>query len=185
MEKVMIGKMPVSPAPIVITGALVNGKANYLTLGGYGLMSINPPMVYITLSKAHYTNGGIKENGYFSVNIPSASLVQKTDYVGLVSGRDTDKSGVFSPFYGSVDKAPMIKECPVNVLCKVVNKLDLPNNDVFIGEVLEVYVSKECLADGRPDAKKIDPILLMGGSYRELGNVVGAAYNEGKALIKK
>jgi len=185
MEKVLIGKMPVSPAPVVIAGAIVNGKANYLTLGGYGLMSMQPPIVYITLNKAHYTNAGIKENGYFSVNIPSPDLVVKTDYVGLVSGRDTDKSGVFTPFYGSVDKAPMIEECPVNILCKVINTLDLPNNDVFIGEVLEVHVSKGCLTDGKPDANKIKPMVLMGGLYRELGGTAGFAYREGKALIKK
>ncbi|MFB3764516.1 MAG: flavin reductase family protein [Methanotrichaceae archaeon] len=185
MEKVMIGKTLPSPAPTVIVGALVNGKENYLTLGGHGGMSINPPLLYITVNKAHYTNAGIKENGYFSVNLPSASLVQQTDYVGLVSGRDTDKSGIFTPFYGSVNKAPMIKECPVNILCKVYNVIDLPNNEVFIGEVLETYVDDDCMAGKVLDLKKINPLILMGGSYWELGNVVGAAFEEGRALIKK
>ncbi len=181
----MIGKMSVSPSPAVIAGALVNGKENYLTLGGYGGMSMNPPMVYITVNKAHYTNAGIKENGYFSVNIPSSDMVQKTDYVGLVSGRDTDKSTIFSNFYGSVKKAPMIKECPVNMLCKVFKIVDLPNNEVFIGEIVETYVSDKCLTEGKPDPKKIKPMLLMGASYIELGDVVGAAFKEGQALIKK
>lgn len=185
MVKVMIGKTSASPTPTVIAGAIVDGKENYLTLGAYGLMSINPPMLYISVNKAHYTNAGIRENGYFSVNIPSAGLEQKTDYVGLVSGRDTDKSGVFSNFYGSVKKAPMIEECPVNMLCKVANIVDLPNNEVFIGEIVETYVNEECLTDGRPDAKKINPIVLMGSNYWELGNVAGAAFKDGLALIKK
>lgn len=34
----------------------------------------------------------------------------ETDYVGLVSGRDTDKSTVFKSFLGSVDKAPLITD---------------------------------------------------------------------------
>ena len=185
MEKVMIGKTLPSPAPTVIVGALVNDRENYLTIGGYGGMSINPPLLYITLNKAHYTNAGIKENSCFSVNLPSAGLVQKTDYVGLVSGRDTDKSGVFTPFYGRVNKAPMIKECPVNILCEVYNVIDLPNNDVFIGEVLETYVDGDCMAGKVLNPKKINPLILMGGSYWELGNVAGAAFKEGRALIKK
>ena len=185
MGKVNIGKMSVSPSPAVIAGALVDGKENYLTLGGYGGMSMNPPMVYITVNKAHYTNPGIKENGYFSVNIPSSDMAVKTDYVGLVSGRDTDKSAVFSNFYGSVKKAPMIEECPVNMLCKVFKIVDLPNNDVFIGEIVETYVKEECLTDGRPDPKKIDPMILMGSSYLSLGKVAGAAFKDGQALIKK
>ena len=181
MEKVMIGKEKVGAAPVVIAGAIVDGKANYITFGGFGSMSRAPPIVYITLAKAHYTNAGIKDNGYFSVNVPSSDLVQKTDYIGLVSGRDIDKSEVFTPFFGSVDKAPMIRECPVNMLCKVIDHIDLPNNDVFLGEILEVYVSGECLTDGKPDVKKTNPLILAGGLYCELGNVVGTAYRDGKS----
>jgi len=185
MGKVNIGKTSAGPTPAVIAGAIVDGKENYLTLGGYGLMSINPRLVYIAVNKAHYTNAGIRENGYFSVNFPSKSLVQKTDYVGLVSGKDTDKSTVFSSFYGSVRKAPMIEECPLNVLCKVYKTLDLPNNEVFIGEIVETYVNDECLTNGMPDAKKIDPLILMGSSYWSLGDAAGAAFKDGQALIKK
>ncbi len=185
MAKVMIGKTSVRPAPVVIAGALVNGKANYLTLGGCGTMSMSPLLVYIAVNKAHYTNAGIKENGYFSVNLPSADMAVITDYVGLVSGRDTDKSGVFTSFYGSVKKAPMIEECPVNMLCKVYDTLILPNNEVFIGEIVETYVNADCLDDKAPDMKKINPMMLAGGSYWSLGEVVGAAYKDGKTMIKK
>jgi len=185
MEKVMVGKMAVRASPVVIVGALVNGKVNYLTLGSYGGMSMNPPLEYISVNKAHYSNAGIKENGYFSVNIPSSDLTQKTDYIGLVSGKDTDKSGVFTTFYGTIDKAPMIEECQVNILCKVINLVDLPNNEVFIGEIVETYVNKECITDDRPDIKKVNPIMLAAGGYFELGNKVGNAFSDGKALIKK
>ena len=185
MEKVKVGKMSVGASPVIIVGALVNGKANYLALGHTGGMSVNPPLVYISANKAHYTNAGIKENGYFSVNIPSKDLEQKTDYVGLVSGKDTDKSKVFTTFYGSVDKAPMIEECRVNILCKVINFVDLPNNEVFIGEIVETYVNKDCTADDKPDIKKINPIMLSAGTYYELGNKAGNAFSDGKALIGK
>lgn len=55
-------------------------------------MSIEPPVIYISSHKSHYTNIGISENGYFSVNIPSVDLVKKIDYCGLVSGHKTNKS---------------------------------------------------------------------------------------------
>jgi flavin reductase (DIM6/NTAB) family NADH-FMN oxidoreductase RutF len=185
MEKVMVGKMSVRTSPAVLVGALVNGKVNYLTLGSFGGVSMNPPLEYISVNKAHYSNAGIKENGYFSVNIPSTDLTQKTDYIGLVSGKDADKSGVFTTFYGSIDKAPMIEECPVNMLFKVIKMVDLPNNEVFIGEIVETYVNKECIVNDRPDMKKINPFLLAGGVYFKLGNKVGNAFSDGKALIRK
>ena len=98
MAKSMIGNMRVGISPSVIVGAIVNGKENYITLGQCSGLSMNPPMMYISINKSHYTNDGIKENGHFSVNIPSVNVVQKMDYVGLVSGREVDKSGVFTPF---------------------------------------------------------------------------------------
>jgi len=184
MEKVLVENRSVSASPAVIAGALVNGRPNYITLGFYGGMSMNPPIVYISINKAHYTNAGIKETGYFSVNIPSKNVVKEMDYVGIVSGRDVDKSTVFSAFYGSINKAPMIEECPVNILCKLIQTVDLPRTEVFIGEIAETYVGKEYLVDGKPDINKVNPILLAGGKYCELGSPVGTPRSDGKALIK-
>jgi flavin reductase (DIM6/NTAB) family NADH-FMN oxidoreductase RutF len=188
MEKVMTGKMPASAVPAVIVGALVNGKPNFLTLGCYGLVSIAKPTVCIMSGKPHYTNIGIRESGYFSVNIPSPGQVKKTDYLGLVSGNAVDKSEIFPVFFGTIDKAPMIQECPANILCKVIKTDELPNvpgHEIFYGEVLEVYVSKECMTDGQPDLKKINPLMLGGRSYWDIGSPVGQAWKDGVELIKK
>jgi flavin reductase (DIM6/NTAB) family NADH-FMN oxidoreductase RutF len=184
MAKKMIGKAHIGTNPTVIVGALVNGKPNYLALGHVGCMAMNPPIFYVSCNKVHYTNAGIKENGYYSVNLPSKDLLLKTDYVGLVSGRDVDKSGVFTAFYGSVDKAPMIEECPACILCKVIETVDLPNNDVFIGEIVETYVNEDCLAGDKQDIRKIDPIFLADG-YSRLGERCGNPFSDGKALMNK
>ncbi|MCE7698739.1 MAG: flavin reductase family protein [Methanobacterium paludis] len=178
------------PVPICIGGSMVNNKINYATYGYFGLLSPRPKTyIYIGSQRSRYTNIGIKENGYFSVNIPSAEQMRETDYVGIVSGRDVDKSTVFKSFFGSVDKAPMISECPVNMLCKLVKTVDLPDRDIFFGEVLETYVNEGCLSDGMLDFVKINPMLFtMKGlghfSYWKLGKVVGTAYKEGKTMIK-
>lgn len=184
MDKLIIGKSFMRVSAAIIAGALVNNKPNYLTIGACGAMSIDPALVYISVNKAHYTNTGIKENGYYSINLPSKSLVIKTDYIGIVSGKDTDKSNVFTTFYGSVKKAPMVEECPINMLCKVVNTIDLPKNEVFIGEIIETYVNQDYIVDGKPDFKKINPLVLAGANYWELGDIIGKTYTEGKALIQ-
>lgn len=148
------------PVPICIAGTVINKKINYATYGSFGLLSPRPKTyIYIGSQRSRYTNTGIKENGYFSVNIPTVEQMQKTDYVGIVSGRNTDKSTVFSSFFGSVDKAPMISECPVNMVCKLVKTVDLPDRDIFIGEVLETYVNNECVSDELLDYEKINPLL--------------------------
>ena len=90
------------PMPTTLVGANVNGKPNYITIAHVGIMALG---AYISLSmnKQHYTNAGIKENGTFSVNIPSVELVKKTDYCGLVSGKDVDKAELFQSFYGKLE----------------------------------------------------------------------------------
>lgn len=188
MAKVMTGKMPAIAVPAVIVGAMVNGRPNYLTLGCFGLMSIAKPTVSIMSGKRHYTNAGIRETGYFSVNVPSPGLVRETDYVGLVSGQKVDKSGLFKSFFGSTDKAPMIEECAVNMLCKVVKTdelPDVPDHEIFYGEVLEAYVCEECMTDGQPDTGKIRPLLLSNGCYWSIGSPAGVAWKEGMALMKR
>jgi flavin reductase (DIM6/NTAB) family NADH-FMN oxidoreductase RutF len=184
LEKVKVENRSVGVAACVIAGALVNGKPNYITLGSFGGMSIDPPVVYISINKSHYTNPGVKENGYFSVNIPSGRQAKETDYCGIVSGRDADKSKVFKTFYGNVKKAPMAEECPVNLLCRLIQTVDLPKNEVFIGIIEEAYVSKDCLTDGKPDVAKTNPIVLAGGKYCEVGKAVGAPWEIGKTMIK-
>lgn len=185
MEKVNLGNARVGVTPAVIVGALVNGKPNYLAMGNYGGICPRPPVVYISVNKAHYTNAGIKETGYFSVNVPSKDLLVETDYVGLVSGKDTDKSGVFTTFYGKVNKAPMIQECPVNTVCKLIQTVDQPTQEIFIAEVVETYVAKECLTNDKPDIKKVKPLLLASGFYWELGDKAGNTFTDGKVMIKK
>ncbi len=190
MGKVKLENMAFA-VPICIVGTMVREKINYATYGSFGLLSPRPKLyIYVGSQATRYSNIGIRENGYFSVNIPSVDLMQKTDYVGIVSGKKNDKSAVFNSFFGSIDKAPMIEECPVNMLCKLIKiSEDLPDRDIFFGEVIETYVKQDCVNDGMLDYKKINPLIFTlngpgNASYWNLGDTVGDAYKEGKALIK-
>jgi flavin reductase (DIM6/NTAB) family NADH-FMN oxidoreductase RutF len=184
MAKITIGKKIVSIAPTVIAGTKVNEKPNFITVGSYGSIAPGQSLLYISLNKAHYSNIGIKESGYFSVNLPSKELVLKTDYVGIVSGKNIDKSNIFSIFYGSDGNVPMIEECPVNMVCKVFQTVDIPSRDVFIGEVVETFINVDCWKDNIPCFERITPLVVGGGFYWELGNKVAEMYKDGKKLIK-
>jgi flavin reductase (DIM6/NTAB) family NADH-FMN oxidoreductase RutF len=174
MQKVMIGrKATVGPVPAVIVGAMVNGKPNFLTIGSWGYIATNLSLIYVSIREGRYTNAGIKINGSFSINWPSKDLVHKTDYVGLVSGKNVDKSNVFDVFYGADEKAPMIKECPINMACKLIQIYNIPSREIFIGEVMETFVNKDCCEGDEPILNKINPLVVSGGFYWELGSKVG------------
>jgi flavin reductase (DIM6/NTAB) family NADH-FMN oxidoreductase RutF len=185
MKKELGGKNCLYPMPVTLVGANVRGKPNYITIAHAGIMDFSH--LCLSMGKTHYTNEGIRENGTFSVNIPSTSLVKETDYCGLVSGRKTDKSALFTAFFGKLKTAPMIMECPLNIECRLVNTVDMPKHDVFIGKIVESYCDDEYLVEGSVDFSKIDPIIfaMYDPFYFKLGERFAKAWGVGEELKSK
>ena len=182
--KMQIGQNFFIPMPVVLVGTQISGKANFMTVGWCTRANASPPMIACGIGNHHYTPKGIEETKTFSVNIPSSDIMQKTDYCGIVSGKDTDKSKVFDIFYGSLKTAPMIKECSVNLECRLLRSVPLPTNTVYIGEIVEVYADESVIKDGKPDFPAIDPLFLTmpDNRYWTLGKYTGNAWSAGKKL---
>lgn len=174
------------PMPMVLVGSVVDGKANFMAVAWASRVNFKPPLFAIALG-SHYTNKGIEETSEFSINIPDVSLIEKTDYCGLVSGSKTDKSGIFDVFYGELGKAPLIRECPVCISCSVYDTVRLPANTLFIGEPKEVFIEERCTTDNMLDIKKVNPFILSmpDNNYWSLGQNVGRAWSIGKGLKGK
>lgn len=182
-NKIDLGaKVASYPMPMVLVGANIMDKANFLAVAWFMEAAISPPKVAVALNKAHYTNQGIKENKTFSVNIPSEDMVKATDYCGLVSGSKTDKSGIFDVFYGKLETAPMITECPVNLECSLDKVIDNGSNEMFIGNILSTYTEERYLTAGAVDIKKVKPFLLSLNDthYYALGEPKAEAWKAGK-----
>ncbi len=176
------------PMPVTLVGATVNGKPNYITIAHVGIMNhATPTYISVSLGKIHYTNGGVKENKTFSVNIPTEELVVETDYCGIVSGKKTDKAQLFETFYGELKTAPMIADCPINMECKLDRLIDFPTHEVFIGEIVATYCDESILTGGAVDLVKVRPMLFDLGrkSYWKLGEPFAKCWNIGKQLREK
>jgi flavin reductase (DIM6/NTAB) family NADH-FMN oxidoreductase RutF len=192
MSKIKLGsKNLMLPFLPVLVGTKVEGKPNYITIALIGWLCYDA--ISVSVGREQYSNAGIKENGTFSVNQPSASMVKKLDYCGLYSGRKVDKSTLFENFYGKLKTAPMIKECPINIECRLVQTMERRVHTVFIGEVVEVYFDQNCLTEGVPDVSKVNPILYgpvkgrtkHSGQYWKLGDPMAKAWKIGKELFEK
>ena len=185
MGKINIGENAfVYPMPVTLVGAIVAGQVNFMTVGWVTRVNAKPPIIAVGLHKIHYTPEGIKENRTFSVNFPSADLVEKTDYCGLVSGRKTAKSNVFEVFFGELETAPMIKECTLCLECRVVDIYELPTNNLFMGEIVAAFSEEIYLTDGKPDVQKMNPLVLTmpDNNYWTVGAQAGKAWSAGKKL---
>jgi flavin reductase (DIM6/NTAB) family NADH-FMN oxidoreductase RutF len=182
-EKIDLGaKVAPYPMPVVLVGANVKGKANFLAAAWFMAAGITPPKVAIALNKTHYTNQGIKDNKTFSVCIPSEDMMKATDYCGIVSGLKVDKSGVFDVFYGKLKTAPMIAECPVNLECSLDKVIDNGSHEMFIGDVVSTFTEEKYLTAGAVDTKKVNPFMLSLNNriYYALGEQKGKAWEAGK-----
>lgn len=170
------------PMPTTLIGANVGGKPNYITMAHVGIIGVGA--ISLSMNKIHYTNAGIKENKTFSVNIPSDKMVRETDYCGLVSGKKVNKADLFENFYGQLETAPMIKGCPINMECTLIQTVDFPNYDVFIGEIVETYCDEQYMTDGIVDLSKVQPILFVMNdkSYWRIGERIAKAWNIGKGF---
>ncbi len=190
MKKKLGARMALYPMPVTIVGATIEGKPNYMTVAHVGIMDLTT--VSLGLNKAHYTNRGIKESGTFSINIPSESQIVETDYCGLVSGSKRNKAQLFETFYGQLETAPMIAECPLNIECRLAQTIKMPKHDIFLGEVVEVYCSDEYLVDKAIDYAQLQPVLFAmsdpgkfttSSSYFKLGAVFAQPWSVGKKLM--
>ncbi len=118
MHKIPTGpKTLIYPLPIVLVGANVDNKPNFLTVGACGIVNLEPPMISVAINHNRYTDRGIRQNMTFSVNLPSRGMVKETDYCGIVSGSKVNKVKVcqFRIFYGKLGNAPLIDQCPINL----------------------------------------------------------------------
>jgi flavin reductase (DIM6/NTAB) family NADH-FMN oxidoreductase RutF len=183
MEKVKLGPQTLLyPMPAVLVGAKVHEKPNFMTAAWCGIAAYKPPALSVALRKERYTLMGVEEHGTFAINIPSANMAKNVDFCGIYSGKKIDKSQIFETFYGVLQTAPLIQECPVNLECRVIHSLDLGSHTLLVGEIVETHISKDCLSNGKPDPEKIDPLIYTPEAqrYQRLGEVIGKAFHMGK-----
>jgi flavin reductase (DIM6/NTAB) family NADH-FMN oxidoreductase RutF len=126
------------------------------------------------------------ERRAFTVNIPSDRYLKETDYIGIVSGRDTDKFSAtkLTPVKSDLVDAPYVKEFPLILECKLRHTIELGLHTQFIGEVIDAKADETVLENGLPDMRKVNPFLYapIARKYYSVGKYLGDAHYVGKQL---
>ena len=186
MKKSLGAKTLAQPAPAwVVASYDSKGKPNIMTIAWGGICCPQPPCVAISLRKATYTYGCIRERKAFTVNIPSAALVKEVDYVGTTSGRNIEKFVMtkLTPVRSELVDAPYIKEFPVVIECRVLHTLEIGLHTQFIGEIADIKAEESVLGEqGMVDILKVKPLIFDTGqgAYYGVGEYIGKAFSIGK-----
>ncbi len=142
MEKTNLGNLlALYPKPMTVVGAEVDGKVNWLVVGHTGI--IGHDRIWVSMSKNHYTNQGIRKSKKLSINLVSREMLPKADYVGSVSGASVDKSGVFDYHWGK-NGTPIIDASPLTMECDVVDIYETEGFDNFICSIANTYAAPRC-----------------------------------------
>ena len=121
------------PLPAVMVSVTDGqGNDNIITVAWTGTICTNPPMVYISVRPSRYSYEMLKKTGEFVINLTTEELAFATDYCGVRSGRDVDKfkEAHLTKEQAQFVKAPMIKESPVSIECRVTEVKELGSHHV-------------------------------------------------------
>jgi flavin reductase (DIM6/NTAB) family NADH-FMN oxidoreductase RutF len=179
------------PSPVLIIGTYGSeGKPNIMNAAWGGIVCSQPPCISVSLREATLTYHNIQETGAFTVNVPSEKYLKEADFVGLVSGRGYDKFKEAGLTSGKSERvnAPLVKEFPYTLECKLIRQVQLGLHTMFIGEIVGMVAESEVLSPNRfPDIEKVRPMLFGSfGSiaYYGIGEKLGAAFSSGYKLLK-
>ncbi len=119
------------PTTLVVTGTMEN--ANIVTIAWVTLLTSKPPTLGISVGQKGFSGEAIQKNKNFTVNIASADIMVESDFCGITSGKDLDKfekTGL-TKMPSQIIESPIIKECPFNIKCKLVDSKMVRGNQSF------------------------------------------------------
>lgn len=164
-----------------------SGRATAMTASWTGVCCSKPPCIYFSARESRYTHNCVTARKAFTVNIPSLQQAAIVDYLGIVSGRKTDKlaaAGITAVPSDHVD-APSIQEFLLVMECKLVNTVELGSHTMFIGEIMDVKCDEDVLnANGSVDVEKLQPFIYstVDSKYYAVTDVLGKGYELGKQI---
>lgn len=162
------------PAALVTSGDMKN--SNILTVAWTGILNTNPAIVYISVRPERYSYKLIKKNKEFAINLTNEKLAFATDWCGVRSGAKFDKFKEMKLTKEKAEfiKAPLIKESPVSIECKVIEERNLGSHTMFVAEVLSIDADEEYIDEkGAFDISKCNLIAYANGGYYKLGKKLG------------
>lgn len=177
MEKVKFrGGTLLAPVPPVLVSCGNKERSNVLTVAWTGILNTIPPKTYVSVRKKRYSHAIIRECGEFVINLTPTALARTADYCGIYTGAKVDKFAACNLTRQYVEEvsAPLIAECPVSLCCKVTNEVELGSHDMFMADIVAVYVNGELMDErGKLHIERADLCAYAHGDYYALGKQVG------------
>ena len=164
------------PIPAVLVSCGNMEKSNIFTVAWTGIVNTDPAMTYISVRPERYSYDIIKQTGEFVIKLTTKELAFATDYAGVTSGKNVNKVEKLGLHLENCNNvfAPMIKESPISIECKVVEIKELGSHHMFLAEIKSVNVDEKYMDEtGRFNMEACNLIAYSHGRYYTLGENIG------------
>jgi len=189
MKKSLGARAFALPSPVWVVGSYgVNEQPNMMVVAWGSICCTDPPCVSLSVRQHRATYTGIVEHEAFTISVPSEEYLHEVDYIGMVSGINTDKfstTGLTAVRSKLVD-APYVHDFPLVLECTLLHHLEIGTHTQFIGQVIDVKADYEILNEqGVPMANKVNPLLCNAGerAYYSLGEYLAPAGCPGSSFL--
>ncbi len=169
------------PTPIVVVGAMCDNQPNWFEVAWIGIG--DGDVITLSVTATHKTCEGIRATGLVSIALVNDKILQRADYVGVVSGEKVDKSHVFEWYAGDCG-APVIEDADVVMECRIEDIYDKNGHYLFFCKVVNTYADEQFInAKGKLDYNKLKPILFEPSfNYLRTGELIGPCVVMGKKM---
>jgi flavin reductase (DIM6/NTAB) family NADH-FMN oxidoreductase RutF len=125
------------------------------TANAFCSISLDPPLVLISVGNKNASSQAIKESGYFAINILT-SKQQSLAQCFATNGPDKYERFCNVPYHTETTGAPIIDDVLAWVDCRLYAQYPGGDHTIFLGEVLAL--------DSHPG----EPLIFANGRYAEL-----------------
>lgn len=120
---------------VTVVTAIHEGQQYGMTVNSFTSISLDPPLISVTLKQLTHTHALIQRSGEFSMTILSAGQGDLSDrFAGKIP--DVEDRFVGVPTETLLMDAPLIKGGTAYFNCRVVNSIPAGENTLFIAEVV-------------------------------------------------
>ncbi|MGM0367348.1 MAG: flavin reductase family protein [Actinomycetota bacterium] len=163
------------PLPVVLVTSGDGTNDNIITIAWTTNICRQIPCVGIVINGQKYSLDLINKHEEFAVNIPGRDKLREVDICGGKHGDKVDKFKLagFTKEKAKVIKAALIKECPINIECRLEDTYSMETSHLLIGKVVNIHVDEKVLdGEGKIDFGKLNPVVYAQKTYFSLGESI-------------
>jgi flavin reductase (DIM6/NTAB) family NADH-FMN oxidoreductase RutF len=131
-----------------------------MTANAFTSVSLDPPLILVSVDKLADTHGLLMESDAFCVNILAEHRREWSDWWAGKAPKDEDQFATI-PCSTKATGSPVLDDCLGYIDCTIWARYDGGDHTLFVGQVQEAAVNND------PDLK---PLLFFASRYRKLAD---------------